>query len=339
MMSSENPFVDPARPYGHMSVPRTVTTITSPRKTDGAVNKTLNLSDENPFYAVYGGYRYPAQVDPSKRITTQNTARSTESKSLHMSEENPFNTTHDRYQPSTLSSAPKRYVEPPKPAPSPPSSSLLTGSSLMSNGLSLFSSGLSPSSSFSSYRPSLIRQYSAGDIGSELSTVSNSIADWTRNNPAPLSYRPIHVQRPPLEHYSPSEPLYIPPSSPPRSQPPPPPLPPMSPRPAPATSLPAQPRKANPSAPMDKTSLNMSPDNPFAATHGRYHYPSPEEVRAHKRETERTVRFADEVVVNESRPPPPPPPASQSAQPAEAERKETNSSKANNKFTRFDITF
>ncbi|UJR26267.1 hypothetical protein I4U23_007607 [Adineta vaga] len=327
MMSSENPFVDPARPYEHYSATRTITSITSPRKSEGSVNKSLNLSDENPFFSIYGNYRYPSQNDPSKRITSQNTTpRSIDSKSLHMSDQNPFTSSYERYQPSTQSNLQKRFSEIPP----------LTGSSLPSNGLS-------HSSSFSSYRPSLIRQYSAGDIGSELNLrlnlnstsnsnqITTSIADWTRNNPAPLSYRPIHVQRPPAEYYNQNGSSYIPPPSPPRQQS----LPqqqPLSPRPSPVISSQVSSRKSNPSVPLDKTSLNMSPDNPFAPTYGRYYYPSPGEIKTHRRESERTVRFADEVNVNESRS------TNSNIDQSETEKKEVISDKGKSKFTRFDIT-
>ena len=54
MMSSENPFIDPARPYEQYNTPRSVTSITSPPKSGGGLNKTsLNLSDENPFHSIY----------------------------------------------------------------------------------------------------------------------------------------------------------------------------------------------------------------------------------------------------------------------------------------------
>ncbi|CAF0815737.1 unnamed protein product [Adineta ricciae] len=332
MMSSENPFVDPARPYEQQfSATRTITSITSPRKSDGAVNKSLNLSDENPFFAVYGNYRYPTQVDPSKRITTQNSsARSTDSKSLYMSDENPFAVTYERYKPPTITTTSQSTFQKRLSELSP-----IRDSSFSSNGLA-------HSSSFSSYsyRPSLIRQYSAGELGNELnlSTVSTSIADWTRNNPAPLSYRPIHVQRPPAEYYNHNEPSYVPPPSSPRQQQQPLPPPPSqqqslpSPRPAPTISSQSSPRKSNGSLPLDKTSLNMSPDNPFAATYGRYHYPSPDEIRTQRRENERTVRFADEVMVNESRP------SNSNSDHSDTEKKETTSNKGKSKFARFDIT-
>ncbi|CAF1156127.1 unnamed protein product [Adineta steineri] len=322
MMSSENPFVDPARPFEHFSSPRSITSITSPRKNDGSLNKSLNLSDENPFHAIYGNYRYPVQIDPSKKITSQSTAnRSIDSKSLHMSGENPFSKTYERYQQPTQTSPPKYIPEIPK----------VTESYTSSNGLS-------HSNSFSSYRPSLIRQYSAGDIGLGFNSISTSIADWERNNPAPLSYRPIPVQRPPPEYYSYNKSSYNPPSSPPRQQQQQqvPPLQ-LSPRSvAPLTSTSFQVKKPNMSAPLDKTSLNMSPDNPFASTYGRYYYPSPEEIKSQKRESERTVRFADEVPTNENR-------TTQSinqiTERSEPEKKDVNTGKSKMKATRFDIEF
>jgi hypothetical protein len=306
MMSSENPFSNPARLYEQFHSPRTITSITSPRKRGGSVNKSLNLSDENPFHAIYGGYRYPSQVDPSKKITNQNTiVRSTDSKSLTMSDENPFSANYERYQHPPQ----KRITEIPK----------MTGRLFSTNGLS-------DSTSFSNnYRPSLIRQYSASESGSGLNLVSTSIADWARNHPAPLLYRPIQVQRPPSEFYNPKESSYIPPSIPIRQQQQ------LVSRTAPPQ---IQSKKPNSSAPLDKTSLNMSPDNPFAQSYGRYYYPSPEEIKAQKRDSERSFRFIEQQPINDNRIAQP---TTQMTEHPETEKKDLISGKGKTKFTRFDV--
>ncbi|CAF1282639.1 unnamed protein product [Rotaria sordida] len=269
MMSSENPFCDPARPYEQLNSPRKITSIVSPPKSSSGINKTLNLSDENPFHAVYGVYRYPSQTDPSKRITNQATnIRSTDNKSLNLSDDNPFNSTYERYHYPSQVDTKKRITETPKTTvPLIPTSDL------------------SDNNPFSTYRPSLIREYSTNGLGNRVNSVSTSIADWTRNNPAPLSYRPIQVHRPPSNVYNHNETSnkssYIPPISPPRQQrqlsPPPPPPPSLS------TRTQSLTQKVISSAPLSKTSLNMSPDNPFAQAYGRYYYPSPEEIKAQKR--------------------------------------------------------
>jgi hypothetical protein len=322
-MSSENPFLDPARLYEKFNTPRTITSITSPPKQSGGINKSLNLSDENPFHAIYGGYRYPSQIDPSKRITNQATAnRSTENKSLNLSDENPFHSSYERYHHPPQTDVQKRVTEIPKPTKPliPPLE-------------------LSDDNPFGNYRPSLIRQYSANDTGPGLNSFPTSIADWTRNNPAPLSYRPIQVQRPPPDYYNQNESSnttsYMPSTSPPRQkrQLSPPPLPPPPPPPARTQS---QPQKPNSSGPLEKTSLNMSPDNPFADTYGRYHYPSSDEIKAQKRTNERSTRFTEQQSFNDNRVTQP---KNQMAEYPETEKKDIVSGKGNTKFTRFDVTF
>jgi hypothetical protein len=324
-LSDENPFIDPARPYEKLNTPRTITSITSPAKSTGGVNKSLNLSDENPFHAIYGGYRYPAQIDPTKRITNQNAAnRPTENKSLHLSDENPFHSTYERYHPPPQIDTQKRVPELPKPTrPAIPTREL------------------SDDNPFGTYRPSLIRQYSANDNVNGLNSFPTSIADWTRNNPAPLSYRPIQVQRPPPDFYNQNESSntssYTPSASLPRqkrqlSSPPPPPPPP----PPPARTQ-SQPQKPISSGPLEKTSLNMSPDNPFAVAYGRYHYPSPNEIKTQKRTNERTTHFPEQSSINTNRITQPT--NQMTEQPPETEKKDAISGKGGTKFTRFDVTF
>lgn len=289
MMSSGNPFIDPARPYEQYNTPRTVTSITAQPKSGGSVNKTLNLSEENPFHTIYGGYHYPSQIDPTKRITTQTSAKlSTDNKSLNLSDENPFFSTYGRYHYPSQIDPSKRITEMPKAA-----APLLP------------SNETSDDSPFNNYRPQTFREYTSGP-GSNLYSARSS------NNPPP-SYRPAQPP-PPQTNYNrqPSPP------PPPRPQPP--------------------PQRANPSAPLDKTSLNMSPDNPFAQTYGQYHYPSPEEIKAQKRSNERNARFAEQQPVhnpnNRSGPP-----SNQMTEYPEAEKKEVISGKGNSKFTRFDVDF
>ncbi len=304
MMSNENPFYDPARPYEQHNTPRTVTSITSQPKSGGSVNKSLNLSDENPFHSVYGGYHYPSQIDPTKRITTQNSAaRSTDNKSLNLSDENPFFSTYGRYHyPSQIDPA-KRITEIPKAA-----APLLP------------SNHLSDENPFSNYQPSTLREYSSGGGGSN--SYSSGNTNWNRNyDPAPLSHRPVQAQN----NYNQQPPSSFRPPSPPS---------PPSPPPPPAR---AQPQRSNPSAPLDKTSLNMSPDNPFASTYGHYHYPSPEEIKAQKRASERNNRFADQPPANNNRPAQQAP--NQMTEYPEAEKKEVVAGKGNTKFTRFDVNF
>lgn len=317
MMSSENPFYNPARPYEQLHSSRSITSITSAGRNTGGINKSLNLSDENPFHAIYGGYRYPSQIDPTKRITNQNgPIRSIDNKSLNLSDENPFFSTYGRYQYPSQTEPQRRTSEIPKASvPLIPSSEL------------------SDTNPFSTYRPSLIREYSDGMNGTGLSSLSTSIADWTRNNPAPLTYRPIQVKRPPPEFYTQKEssntPSYVPPASPPRQQRQ------VSPVASPPKASP-QVQKINSAALPDKTSLNMSPDNPFADTYGRYYYPSMEEVKAQKRVTERSARLTEQKPIRDNR-------TSEQINPmteySERETKETTTSKANGKFTRFDVTF
>lgn len=297
MMSSENPFIDPARPYEQYNTPRTVTSITAQPKSGGPVNKTLNLSDENPFHSIYGGYHYPSQIDPSKRITTQNSAKlSTDNKSLNLSDENPFYSTYGRYHYPSQIDPQKRITEMPKAA-----------------GPLMPTNDLSDENPFNSYRPQTFREYTSGGSSNLYSARSN-------NNPPPPpqpSYRPVQAQPPPppppqQNHYN-------------RQQ---------SPPPAPR----AQPQRANPSAPLDKTSLNMSPDNPFAATYGQYHYPSPEEIKAQKRANERTTRFAEQQPVQNTNNRPVQP-TNQMTEYPETEKKDVVSGKGNTKFTRFDVDF
>ncbi|CAF2357439.1 unnamed protein product [Rotaria sp. Silwood2] len=321
MMSSENPFYDPARPYEQLNSPRKITSIVSPSKSGSGINKSLNLSDENPFHAVYGVYRYPSQIDPSKRITTQTAnIRSTENKSLNLSDDNPFHSTYGRYHYPSQGDPTKRITE----------TSKLTIPLIPTNDLS-------DDSPFSTYRPSLIREYSTNGFGGGLNSLSTSIADWTRNNPAPLSYRPIQVHRPPSDFSNHSESSskssYIPPVSPPRQQqqlspPPPPPL---------STRTQSQTQKVNSSAPLDKTSLNMSPDNPFAQTYGQYYYPSPEEIKTQKRTNERVTRLTEQQSIIENNRPTQI--TNQITEYPETEKKDINSAKGNNKFSRFDVTF
>ena len=300
MMSSENPFIDPARPYEHYNTPRTVTSITAQPKSGGSVNKTLNLSDENPFHSIYGGYHYPSQIDPSKRITTQTSAKlSTENKSLNLSDENPFYSTYGRYHYPSQIDPQKRITEMPKAA-----------------GPLMATNDLSDENPFSNYRPQTFREYTSG-VGSNLYSARST------NNPPPPpppqpSYRPVQAQPPPpppsqQNHYNR------------QPSPPPPPR--------------AQPQRVNPSAPLDKTSLNMSPDNPFAQTYGQYYYPSSEEIKAQKRTNERSGRFADQQPVNNSNNRPMQPTTNQMAEYPDTERKDVVSGKGNSKFTRFDVDF
>lgn len=278
MMSNENPFIDPARPYEQYNTPRTVTSITSAPKTGGSVNKTLNLSDENPFYSTYGRYHYPSQIDPTKRITNQAAgARPIDNKSLNLSDENPFYSTYGRYHyPSQIDPA-KRITEIPKAA-----------------GPLIPTNEMSDQNPFNnSYRPPPPPTY----------------RDYSNADPAPLSYRPIQNQRS-------SQPPSYRPRTPPSPSPPPPPPPPAR----------VQPQKPPSNAPLDKTSLNMSPDNPFASTYGQYYYPSSEEIKAQKRANERNNRPVQQ-------------PNNQMTEYPETEKKEVLSGKGNTKFSRFDVNF
>jgi hypothetical protein len=178
---------------------------------------------------------------------------------------------------------------------------------------------LSDENPFNNYRPTTLREYSSG-AGFNSYTPRNN--DWNRNNsnnnntPAPSSYRPNPPPPPP------PQPSYRAPS------------PPPAPR--------MQPQKPNSSAPMDKTSMNMSPDNPFAEAYGRYHYPSQEEIRAQKRTNERSTRFADQQPVhnnNTNNRPVQQPPSNRMTEYPETESKDVVAGKGNTKFTRFDVNF
>lgn len=317
-MSSENPFYDPARPYEHFNTHRSITSIASPSKSRGEISKSLNLSDENPFSSTYARYQYPTQVDSSKRITNQTAAvRSTDNKSLNLSDENPFFSTYGRYHyPSQIDSQ-KRITESTKP---------------LQPVLPL--NDLSDDNPLNTYRPLTIREYSMGPSSSASGTnngtltFSTSIGEWVRNNPAPLSYRPIQVQRPPNDYYnrndfSTSSP-YVPTSSNTQSR--------QSSSPSRFASV-----KISPSTPLEKTSLNMSPENPFADTYGRYYYPSADEIKAQKKSTERTFsRPSESISGRENRRTPPINNNSMTEYP-ETEKKDPGKGKANTKFTRFDI--
>ncbi|CAF1228270.1 unnamed protein product [Rotaria sordida] len=309
VMSNENPFYNPSRSYEQTNTPRTITSVTSTPKSGSESNKTLNLSDENPFHSIYGGYHYPSQIDPSKRITTQNSpVRSTENKSLNLSDENPFYSTYGRYYYPSQIDPQKRITEIPKAA------APLMSTNEMSN-----------ENPFNNYRRPSFQNYSNNSTGSNSYSTSN--VDWNRNNnPAPPSYRPIEVQRPSQNYYNQQQ-------SSPNSPSPPPPPPPAS------TRVPTQ--KPNSSAPLDKASLNMSPDNPFAETYGQYHYPSSEEIKAQKRnnrftEQQQSVRTNTNTTNNNNRPVQP---TNQMTEYPETEKKEVISGKGNTKYTRFDVNF
>ncbi|CAF2688216.1 unnamed protein product [Rotaria sp. Silwood2] len=320
-MSNENPFYASSRPYEQNNTPRTITSITSPPKSGAGLNKTLNLSDENPFHTIYGGYHYPSQIDPSKRITTQNSAnRSTENKSLNLSDESPFYSTYGRYHYPSQIDPQKRITEMPKAA------APLMSTNEMSND-----------NPFNNYRPPSFQNYLNNNTVPNSYSTSN--VDWNRNNnnPPPLSYRPIEVQRPLQNYYNQQQSSSIRAPSPPSPPPPPPP-----PAPAP-TRVPAQ--KPNSSTPLDKTSLNMSPDNPFAETYGQYHYPSSEEIKVQKRNN----RFTEQQQQQQQQQPVrtntntnnnrPVQPTNQMTEYPETEQKETISGKGNTKFSRFDVNF
>lgn len=321
MMSSENPFYDPARPYEKLNSPRKVTSIVVPPKSGGGIVKSLNLSDENPFHDIYANYHYPSQVDPTKRITTQAiTPRSTENKSLNLSDDNPFHATYGRYQYPSANASQKRFSETPR------------------HNIPLIPlRDLSDDTSFGTYRPSLIREYSTSGTQNTPSVFTTSIAEWIRNNPVPVTYRPydsFQIKRPSSDFYrkseTPTRSSYIPPISAPRQ-------PRSTSPPIPTVSrVKSQPQKVNPSLPLEKTSLNMSPDNPFIETYGRYHYPSSDEIKAQKRANERHTRVIEKESTTDSQTTQI---TNQSNEHTETETKETTSGKANGRFARFDITF
>jgi hypothetical protein len=301
MMSNGSPFNDPARSNEQYNTPRTITSITNPPKGDGGLNKSLNLSDENPFHTVYGGYHYPSQIDPSKRITTQNTAnRSTENKSLNLSDESPFFSTYGRYHYPSQIDPQKRITEMPKAA------AALAATNDMSEN-----------NPFNNYQQPPPREY------------SSQIADWNRNNPAPPSYRPVQTQQPPPNHYNQQEPPSFQPPNPPHYQQ-------QQQQQQPPASVRTQSQKPNSSGPQDKTSLNMSPDNPFSQSYGQHHYPSSDEIRSQKKSNERNARFAEQQPVNNNRTAQP---SNQMSEYPEAEKSDVTSGKGNSKFTSFEVNF
>ena len=307
IMSNESPFHDPARGYEQYNAPRTITSITAPPKGDGGLNKTLNLSEESPFHAVYAGYHYPSQIDPTKRITNQNSgARSTDNKSLNLSDENPFHSIYGGYHyPSQIDPA-KRITEMPKAA-----------------GPLSATNDMSRENPFNPYRPPSPRNHPPGPAPNSYPSNNDN---WDRNNNMgqPLNrYNQGQNQPPPSlpqqpNYYNQPQSSSMRPPSPPVHQPP----------------ARPQTQKANPSAPLDKTSLNMSPDNPFASTYGQYHYPSPEEIKAQKRAAEHINRYGDKQPVNNNRPGPP---ANQMTEYPETEKKDIVAGKGNTKFSRFDV--
>jgi hypothetical protein len=294
-MSNESPFYDPARPYEQYNTPRKVTSITSQPKPTGEFNKTLNLSDDNPFHTIYGGYHYPSQIDPAKRITTQQAAvRSTDNKSLNLSDESPFFATYGRYHYPSQIDPQKRITEMPKAA-----------------GPLMQTNEMSNENPFSNYQPPPAYRGNNG---------SNN--DWNRNNdPAPLSYRPIQVQRPQQSYQNQQPSSSFRPPSPPAPPPPPP--------------ARIQPQKPNPSAPLDKTSLNMSPDNPFAASYDQYYYPSAEEIKAQKRQRQQQQQQPP-INHNNNRSVQP---SNQMTEYPESEKKDVIQGKGNTKFTSFEVNF
>lgn len=311
MMSNESPFHDPARRYEQSNSGHRQASITAPPKGDGGTNKTLNLSEESPFHNVYGGYHYPSQIDPTKRITTQGSAaRSTDNKSLNLSDESPFYSTYGRYHYPSQIDPQKRITEMPK------GGGPLSATNEMSN-----------ENPFSNYRPPSPRNYGAGPGPNAYGPPPPGNPNWDRNNydqQGPSSYRPQPGQGPPPNFYNQQQP---PPAS-------------MRPPSPPAQQPPArpQPQRANPSAPQDKTSLNMSPDNPFASTYGQYHYPSAEEIKAQKRAGERANRFGDQPPPGNNRAGPPPP-GNQMTEYPEAEKKDVIAGKGNTKFSSFEVNF
>ena len=317
-MSTENPFRNPAHSYEQSSAARTVTSITTAPKSGGGISKSLHLSSENPFNSIYTGYQRPARIDTSKRTSQPATPmRSIDNKSMNLSDENPFFATYGHYQnPSPLDAQKRTNGLPKSTAPFIPISTLPPTSRPLST-----------------YQPSTIREYSNGTsstMGS--SSFPTSISDWTRTHPAPLSYRPMPVQRPPSDMYSTKASLPTPSYAPSISKPTPP-----APLLTQSTSLRSPPlAKTSSAGPPDKTSLNMSADNPFAATYGRYYYPSNDEIKAQKRVGERRTRFVEPPSVDEHRP------AQQSNRMSEhpdAPTKEVISGKGGTKFTRLDIDF
>jgi hypothetical protein len=299
-MPSQGSFYNSNRAHEQMNVPRTNASVTAQAKTAGGFNKTLNLSDENPFHTVYGGYHYPSQIDPSKRITTQNTAnRSTENKSLNLSDESPFFSTYGHYHYPSQIDPQKRITEMPKAA-----------------------APLMPTNETSNENP--LQHYQAASVQTYANSgytsypYSTPADNWNRNGPAPGSYRPMPVQS---DYYA-----GPPPNASQFQQAPTPPAPP----PAPA---PVQAPKPAASAPLDKTSLNMSPDNPFASTYGAYHYPSNDEIKSQKRMNERNQRPP------EAHARPAAPVSNQMTEYPETEKKEIISGKGKTSFSRFDVNF
>jgi hypothetical protein len=269
-MSNENPFYDPARSYEQRQRTDSIVSHVLPMKSTAEIHKRLQLSDENPFHSNNTHYQYPAHIDPSIRIIDQATViRPVDSKSLNFSNENPFYSNHGHEQRSSRMDTDRRTTGLPN-----------VFAPLFANN---YMSDVKP---FSFYQPSTIREYSTGTVASvnrmSSKPFSTSIGDWVRNNPAPLSYRPIQVVRPFDEFRNrkdiPTEKLYVPPVS-------------QSREPIVSTArLPTT--RSNVTAPLEKTSLNMSPDNPFTQAFGRYHYPSVEEVKAKKRTYERANQHA-----------------------------------------------
>ena len=306
VMSNQSPFRDPARPYEQTPTPRTVTSITGHPKTGGAVSNSMNLSEENPFQSVYGGYHYPSQIDPNKRITTQPAAaRSTENKSLNLSDESPFFSTYGRYHYPSQIDPQKRITEMPKAA-----------------GPLMHTNSMSDENPFSGHRaPPPPRNPPGGGYGSDPYSPPNN--DWNRNDPGQVSYRPMPTQRPAPTYYDQQNYSSGRAPSPPHPQRPP----------SPPTRI--QPQKPAPSGPMDKNSLNMSPENPFSSSYDQYHYPSPEEIKAQKRANERSQQQAPAG----HRPGPAQPSNNQMSEYPETGKSDVTVGKGNTKFTSFEVNF
>ncbi|CAF0797718.1 unnamed protein product [Didymodactylos carnosus] len=325
MMSSQSPFFDPARSYEQTNnYSRTSSSITAQPKSGGSVNKTLNLSSENPFHDVYGGYQYSARIDPTKRITSQSTAvRSTDNKSLNLSDENPFFSIYGGYHYPSQIDPSKRITELPKQA-----------------GQLEKTNDLSSENPFSNYRP-VNRNYNSASIPS--SSFQNATPDWNRNNlisnrsydsnnnmPRYGSYTetnpPDSYRSPPPDSFTPKR--TVPDTTMYKTE-----------SPLPNERRLPQPVKPK-DAPADKNSLNMSPENPFAATYGQHYYPSNDEIKAQKRQ-ERNVRFADESNQRASSVAAPPQQQQKSmmSEYPEEESKDIIQGKGKTKFTRFDVNF
>ncbi|UJR22755.1 hypothetical protein I4U23_025787 [Adineta vaga] len=299
----------------------------------GGIEKTNTMSNESPFH------------DPARRYEQSNAPRTVTSitsppkgdggtnNTLNLSEESPFHDVYGGYHYPTQVDPTKRITQQSSAARSTDNKSLnLSDESPFFSTYGRYhypsqidpqkritempkaAAPLSSTNAMSNENP--FSNYSAGP-GPDPYSSGNNYSGPPPPPPHPNRYN--QGQNPPPNYYNQPQPSSMRPPSPPVQQ---------------SSARPQLP-KVNPSAPQDKTSMNMSADNPFAATYGQYHYPSADEIKSQKKANDRMNRYGDQQPVNNNRPGPSA--NNQMSEYPETEKKEIISGKGNTKFARFDV--